>query len=495
MKFKNVDNTEQHIISLCTGIRGLERGIERALGSIRVLTYVEIESFIVANLIAGMEAGVLAPAPVWTNLKDFPSGYFHRKVHGIIGGYPCQPFSVAGNQKGVEDPRHLWPYIAKHIRAIEPVWCLFENVPGHLNIGFREVKSELEEMGYRVEAGIYSAQEVGAPHKRDRLFILAIRVGVLLEHTNYSGSGTSECRINRNREKENEGWKEQSLNRISGSSEESEESELGHTESSNQQRNIIEAGHEEIQIRRSGSSEELADSRLLGQEINEIKTTGVEQYGEELANPHSYDTRTGFRYFRGKKDQSKGEKQRGEWHKKEWKWLRNEFRSCSESVADSDSSRSEQNRQQSELRTDSTIKSPSNSGITNERENDQRRFDKWPARPGQPQYDWEEPRTSGYINRLPKTIRSLWSASRKNFAKMLGEKIWEETDFRIQAEFELQLGTTIAGYQFREDLLRAAGNAVVEQTAELAFIDLLRKHKEDKMQKRDKQQSMFAQQT
>jgi hypothetical protein len=108
------------------------------------------------------------------------------------------------------------------------------------------------------------------------------------------------------------------------------------------------------------------------------------------------------------------------------------------------------------------------------------RRDRWPARPGENQYDWEEPRTSGYINRLPKTLRSLWSASRKNFAKMLGEKVWEETDFRIQAEFERPLDTTINGYNFREDLLRAAGNAVVEQTAELAFIDLLNKIKKSK---------------
>lgn len=108
-----VDNTLESpaVLSLCTGMRGLERGIERAIGPVRTVAYVEIEAFIIENLVQQMEQGVLAPAPVWSNLKTFPSEQFHGKIHGITGGYPCQPFSVAGQQKGTEDPRHLWPYI------------------------------------------------------------------------------------------------------------------------------------------------------------------------------------------------------------------------------------------------------------------------------------------------------------------------------------------------------------------------------------------------
>lgn len=163
------------IISLCTGIRGLERGLERALQcELRVAAYAEIESFIVANIIAGMEAGILAPAPVWPDLKTFPFADFYGKVHGIIGGYPCQPFSVAGKQKGTEDPRHLWPYIKAGIAATRPVFCFFENVRGHLKLGFEEVYNDLCGLGYQVRFGIYSAEEVGAPHRRERLFILAV---------------------------------------------------------------------------------------------------------------------------------------------------------------------------------------------------------------------------------------------------------------------------------------------------------------------------------
>lgn len=164
------------ILSLCTGMRGLERGIERAIGSIRTVAYVEIEAFIIQNLVGQMEQGVLAPAPIWSNLKTFPSLQFHKKVHGIVGGYPCQPFSVAGQQKGTDDPRHLWPFIKEMVRSVEPIWCFFENVPGHINLGYREVRSDLEGLGYKVEEGIYSAEEVGAPHQRKRIFILAVKL-------------------------------------------------------------------------------------------------------------------------------------------------------------------------------------------------------------------------------------------------------------------------------------------------------------------------------
>lgn len=172
-----MDNTKESpvILSLCTGIRGLERGIERAMGSsLTVAAYVEIEAFIVENLLAGMEAGILDAAPIWTDLKTFPWQQFHGKVHGIIGGYPCQPFSHVGRQGGANDPRHLWPFIAEGIKTVRPVWCFFENVSNHINLGYEQVRSKLFELGYSVEEGLFSAEEVEAPHIRKRLFILAV---------------------------------------------------------------------------------------------------------------------------------------------------------------------------------------------------------------------------------------------------------------------------------------------------------------------------------
>jgi DNA (cytosine-5)-methyltransferase 1 len=171
LRMSNVDNT-QNIISFCTGYGGLELGIRRAGVDVRTVCNVEIEAFVQANLVAKTEEGRMDNAPIWTDLKTFPAREFRGKVHGLIGGYPCQPFSSAGKRQGEKDPRHLWPYILKHVRAIRPVWCFWENVAGHTTMGLWRVLSDLEEEGYRVETGIFSAEEVGAPHQRKRVFIL-----------------------------------------------------------------------------------------------------------------------------------------------------------------------------------------------------------------------------------------------------------------------------------------------------------------------------------
>ena len=113
------------------------------------------------------------PAPIWTDLKTFPWEDFCDRVDILTGGYPCQPFSAAGNRLGADDPRHLWPFIADGIRLLRPKLCFFENVDGHISLGLREVVEELESLGYTTTWGIFSASEVGAPHRRKRVFILA----------------------------------------------------------------------------------------------------------------------------------------------------------------------------------------------------------------------------------------------------------------------------------------------------------------------------------
>lgn len=191
-----MDTTRQHaqtILSLATGMRGLERGIERSGTRVNVAAYVEIEAFAIANLVAAMEQRKLHEAPIWTDIKTFPAHYFRGKIHGITAGYPCQPFSNAGKRKGTDDPRHLWPYIYEIVKSVEPVWCFFENVPGHLSLGFDEVYKSLSNLGYRVEAGLFSAAEVGAPHIRQRLFILAWSNNGQLRDS--MANSFSQCRI------------------------------------------------------------------------------------------------------------------------------------------------------------------------------------------------------------------------------------------------------------------------------------------------------------
>lgn len=164
-------------VSVCTGIRGLERGFERAFTGSRTCLYVEIEAVAIYNLVKQMEQGVLDPAPIWTDLKTTGewSWRFRDRVHFVIGGYPCQPFSTAGQKKGTDDPRHLWPHIREFMQSTNALGGFFENVENHLNMGFDEVYRDLRAMGYAVEAGVFSAREVGSPQERRRLFILAVR--------------------------------------------------------------------------------------------------------------------------------------------------------------------------------------------------------------------------------------------------------------------------------------------------------------------------------
>ena len=165
------------VLSLCTGYGGLERGIERVIGAVNVLAHVEIEAFAIANLVDKMESGRMVPAPVWTDVKTFPVELFRNKVDILTGGYPCQPFSAAGKRLGEDDPRHLWPYIREIIREVRPRMCFFENVEGHISKGLDTVLCDLEEDGYRTSWGVFSAAEVGAPHQRKRVFIMAHRNG------------------------------------------------------------------------------------------------------------------------------------------------------------------------------------------------------------------------------------------------------------------------------------------------------------------------------
>lgn len=77
--------------------------------------------------------------------------------------------------EGKDDPRHLWPDVFRVLQEISPKLCFFENVPGHLRLGFEQVHDDLSSLGYCVKAGLFSAAEVDASHKRERLFILAYR--------------------------------------------------------------------------------------------------------------------------------------------------------------------------------------------------------------------------------------------------------------------------------------------------------------------------------
>lgn len=102
----------------------------------------------------------------------------HRgSIDVLTGGFPCQPYSVAGKRKGKEDARHLWPEMLRAIREIKPVWIVGENVPGLINwnrgMVFNEVQTDLEAEGYEVQPVLLPACGVNAPHKRERVWFVA----------------------------------------------------------------------------------------------------------------------------------------------------------------------------------------------------------------------------------------------------------------------------------------------------------------------------------
>lgn len=332
------------VLSFCTGYGGLELGLHRALGRPLRVVAVEIEAFAAANLVAKAEEGKLAIEALYPDLKTFPSGRFSGCFDFILAGYPCQPFSVAGKQRGEADERHLWPFIRDHIRAIRPVYCFLENVAGHLRLGFDQVVRDLDALGYTVEETLVTASQGGAPHKRERLFILA--------YDNDRAGNTA----------------------------------------------VIAKPNGQAQLE-SGDDcgERVVDNPLLRRHRDEDKEVctgrnGAVNAGTELGDPQSQ--RCG---------EAGADCQRP-----------TERATSTDPMADTPGQRTQGHE-------------PAGSNQP-EGQADELCYDRWPACPGQEQYDWEEPRT-----------------------------------------VESGMGRTVDGFASRVDELRLLGNGVVPAQAELAF--------------------------
>ncbi len=132
--------------------------------------------------------------PRWRDIRTLTKESFCertglRTVDIISGGFPCQPFSVAGKRRGKEDDRYLWPEMLRVIQEIRPTWVVGENVAGIVSMALDTVLSDLEGIGYTCQAFIIPACAVGAPHRRDRCAIVACNA-----NDNHAGTVKEICR-------------------------------------------------------------------------------------------------------------------------------------------------------------------------------------------------------------------------------------------------------------------------------------------------------------
>ena len=151
--------------SLCTGYGGLDMAVE-AFFDAEMVWCAEIDKYASALIQQKFNKPNLGDIKQINWAKVEP-------IDILTAGYPCQPFSHAGQRKGTEDERHIWPYIVKAISTLRPNIIILENVRGHLSLGFKEVLKDLAENGYDARWQIVRASDVGAPHQRARLFIIA----------------------------------------------------------------------------------------------------------------------------------------------------------------------------------------------------------------------------------------------------------------------------------------------------------------------------------
>jgi DNA (cytosine-5)-methyltransferase 1 len=151
--------------SLCSGYGGLDMAVE-AYFNAETVWVSEIDKY--ASQVIDQRIG----KPNLGDLKVINWAEV-EPIDILTAGYPCQPFSHAGLRKGTDDERHLWPYILKGISELRPNYVILENVRGHLSLGFKDVLANLTEIGYNATWQVVRASDVGAPHQRARLFIIA----------------------------------------------------------------------------------------------------------------------------------------------------------------------------------------------------------------------------------------------------------------------------------------------------------------------------------
>ena len=189
----------------------------------------------------------------------------------ITGGFPCQPFSVAGKQKGTSDDRHLWPEMFRIIKAFKPRFVIGENVRGIVNIQdgvvFETVCTNLEDEGYEVQPFNIPAAAVGAPHQRKRIWFIAVRSDVA-----NTVSNDERREISRSYEEERRIQEEHRQNN----------STTGQSSRTSEVRNGSN-GYENVADTENGRGQPSQSERWQGTERGSIDSRGIEREGQDLS--------------------------------------------------------------------------------------------------------------------------------------------------------------------------------------------------------------------
>ena len=167
------------VLDLFSGIGGFSLGLERA--GMKTVQFVENDPYC-QKVLAKNFPGI----PIHGDIKTF---HYDKPVEIISGGFPCQPYSHAGEQRGKEDDRHLWEEYLRIIQEVRPPWVIGENVSGIINMELDQVLSDLEGENYSHQSLIIPACAVNAPHRRDRVWIIARRNA--MGNSEYNGLSTA----------------------------------------------------------------------------------------------------------------------------------------------------------------------------------------------------------------------------------------------------------------------------------------------------------------
>lgn len=162
-------------LAICAGVDGIGLGLGIAVPGYRTCCAVEREAAAAAILVARQKDGSLPPFPIWDCVTTFDGRPWRGKIQIVHAGIPCQPWSVAGKQLGTSDERWIWPDVLRIIREVEPGIVFLEEVRGFIQGGLGLVIRDLADLGYVGHYDIFSASEVGAPHKRERCFTIGVR--------------------------------------------------------------------------------------------------------------------------------------------------------------------------------------------------------------------------------------------------------------------------------------------------------------------------------